>query len=204
MDPRADVCDGEGSDSCALNFGLELECENGVCGNRVLQRRAFVPTEAFKTADRGWGLRLLSRAAKGSLVEEYVGEVVEPGEFWKRFDATDVADPLYFCEFVDGLIIDATYKGSFARLINHACAPNARLQHRSVAGWRRVVVVMIEDGEAGDEVTVAYRLPDGVNRMWQRCLCGRKGCVSGKGAGAAASVVKEEEDVVVLSSGDEH
>jgi len=188
-----------------MNFGLELECENGVCGNRVLQRRAFVPTEAFKTEDRGWGLRLLADAKKGDVVEEYVGEVVDPVEFWQRFDSTEIADPLYFCEFVDGLVIDVTYKGSFARLINHACVPNARLQHRSVAGWRRVIVVMKVDALKGEEVTVAYRLPDGVNRMWRRCLCGEKGCVDGKVAGAGRMEVKEEEgDVVVLSSGDEH
>mmetsp|Transcript_60819 Transcript_60819/g.125318 ORF Transcript_60819/g.125318 Transcript_60819/m.125318 type:complete len:124 (-) Transcript_60819:29-400(-) len=84
-------------------------------------------------------------------------------------------EPLYFCEFVQGLIIDAGSKGSFARLINHSCEPSAMFRHRLVKGMRVVVVTMIRDAAVGEEVTIAYRDPVS-SRNWV-CKCGQPSCV---------------------------
>mmetsp|Transcript_60454 Transcript_60454/g.124347 ORF Transcript_60454/g.124347 Transcript_60454/m.124347 type:complete len:204 (+) Transcript_60454:1236-1847(+) len=143
MDPPAELCEGEGTASCLRNRGAEIECENGVCSNRVVQRGLRVPTEAHWYDGKGWGLRLLKDVDKDEIVERYVGEVLEPDEFWSRFKNMSGEEPMYFCEFVLGYIIDAGAKGSFARLINHSCEPSAVFRHRTVLGTRQVVVTML-------------------------------------------------------------
>jgi len=111
LDPRASKCEGQGSDSCQRNRAEETECENGVCSNREVQRGCFVPTEGCWYGDKGWGLRVTRDACKDDIVEQYVGEVLEPDDFWERFTNTSGDEPMYFCEFVHGLIIDAKLKG---------------------------------------------------------------------------------------------
>jgi len=204
MDPRAEKCEGEGSPSCLRNRGAEIECENGVCTNRVVQRGIRVPTEAQWYDGKGWGLKLAKDASKGELVERYVGEVLEPEDFWERFKHMTGEEPLYFCEFVQGLIIDAGSKGSFARLINHSCEPSAILRHWSVKGMRQVVVTMLRDARAGEEVTVAYRDPVS-SRNWV-CKCGKASCeqvakeaVRVRDAGVPVPREGGGEEVVVVS-----
>mmetsp|Transcript_7718 Transcript_7718/g.15290 ORF Transcript_7718/g.15290 Transcript_7718/m.15290 type:complete len:90 (+) Transcript_7718:300-569(+) len=67
------------------NLGLEMECEAGVCANRAVQRGRFAPTESQWYGEKGWGLKLVVDVKRDKLVEEYVGEVIEQGEFWDRF-----------------------------------------------------------------------------------------------------------------------
>jgi len=206
IDPRASKCEGQGSDSCSRNQAEETECENGVCGNREVQRGCFVPTESHWYGDKGWGLRLTRDACKNDIVEHYVVEVLEPDDFWERFTNMSGDEPMYFCEFVHGLIIDARLKGSYARLINHSCEPNAALRQRSVKGSRHVVVMMLDNAKAGDEVTIAYRDPV-TSRQW-RCKCGRDSCVSGlsesgrdmRASGVPVPAAGGDEDVVILDS----
>jgi len=208
MDPRAEKCEGDGSAACLRNSGAEIECENGVCSNRGVQRGVRVPTEAHWYEGKGWGLRLTRDARKGELVEQYVGEVLEPEDFWERFRHMTGREPLYFCEFVQGLIIDAGSKGSFARLINHSCDPSAMLRHRSVKGMRRVVVTMARDAKEGEEVTVAYRDPVS-SRSWV-CKCGKAVCeqvardsVFVRDAGVPVPREGGSEEVVIVDSEDE-
>jgi len=207
IDPRAETCGGPGSQSCMANASMEMECEVGVCANRAVQRGRFVPTESMWCGDKGWGLRLVADAKKDELVEEYVGEVIEPGEFWDRFQSLSGSEPMYFVEFVHGLIIDARLKGSFARLINHSCEPNAQLRQWSVKGARHVVVSMLCDAQAGDEVTIAYRDPV-TSRQW-RCKCGKDSCVNSdegvrvmRTSGVAVPSEGVDDDVVILSDGE--
>mmetsp|Transcript_61499 Transcript_61499/g.127056 ORF Transcript_61499/g.127056 Transcript_61499/m.127056 type:complete len:187 (+) Transcript_61499:392-952(+) len=180
-----------------------MECENGVCANRVVQRGSFVPTETHWFDGKGWGLRLKVCARKDELVEQYVGEVLEPDEFWVRFSNTPAREPMYFVEFVHGLIIDARLKGSYARLVNHSCKPNAAFRQHSVKGSRHVVVAMLRDAQAGEEVTVAYRDPI-TSRQW-RCKCGSANCASMgevdrvvRASGVSVPSADGDDDVVIL------
>mmetsp|Transcript_62462 Transcript_62462/g.129723 ORF Transcript_62462/g.129723 Transcript_62462/m.129723 type:complete len:245 (-) Transcript_62462:79-813(-) len=203
IDPLADLCDGEGTPGCLRNRGFEMECENGVCSNRMVQRGSFVPTEAHWFDGKGWGLRLKVDGRKDELVEQYVGEVLEPDEFWARFSNTPAGESMYFVEFVHGLIIDARLKGSYARLVNHACEPNAAFRQHSVKGSRHVVVALLRDVKAGEEVTVAYRDPV-TSRQW-KCKCGSEKCTSLGGiervvrsSGVSVPSADGDDDVVIL------
>ena len=194
MDPRADLCDGEGSEMCLLNQGFEVECERGACSNRVLQRGAFAPTVTHWYEGKGWGVKLKCAVDKGDVVEEYLGEIIEPETFWERYEKADSTAPMFFCEFVSKLVVDASKHGSYARWINHSCRPNAEIRHKSVKGMRRLVVVMAKDGDEGDEVTVGYRIP-GRLRTWE-CACGEDSCVSNKKAQRGAQGSPAEARVV--------
>lgn len=58
---------GESSGVCSVG---------GNCGNRALQNREYAKVQAFTEEGRGWGLRVLEPVQSGSLVIEYVGEVI--------------------------------------------------------------------------------------------------------------------------------
>jgi len=206
IDPRASWCEGPGSVGCLKNAAEETECENGICANREVQRGCYVPTESHWYGDKGWGLRVTVDARRDEIVEQYVGEVLEPDDFWERFGNTSGDEPMFFCEFVHGLVIDARLKGSYARLINHSCKPNAAFRQRSIRGSRHVVVMLLRDVKAGEEVTIAYRDPV-TSRQWV-CKCGHATCVNNvvndmralRASGVSVPAVRGDDEVVVVES----
>lgn len=173
VDDRAARCDGEGSVSCDENRALGCECENGVCGNRTVQRRAFKRTTVQKGHGQ-WALIMEEDGAKGDVVEEYVGECLREEQFRERWEATQEKERVYFCALLPGLVVDATHYGSFARFVNHHCDANAVLAPLSVCGERRIVVRLEQDVTCGEEVTVRYGFEDG--EFVQRCWCGGASC----------------------------
>ena len=79
---------GTCGDMCE-NRQTMFECLGSVCHpdcqNQRLQKRQYPRLELFKTADgRGWGLRALEDIPKGSLVQEYIGEVLSTDDFEQR------------------------------------------------------------------------------------------------------------------------
>lgn len=74
LDDKAGFCAGQGSRSCLENHGMAVECENGMCGNRRLQRRSFLRTSVREISKGQWGMFLDEDGEAGDLIEEYVGE----------------------------------------------------------------------------------------------------------------------------------
>jgi len=54
------------------------------CSNRQLQRRKLPKTVVFPEFSMGWGLKAAEDVASGSLVMEYVGEVIDHNEVQRR------------------------------------------------------------------------------------------------------------------------
>lgn len=50
------------------------------CGNRHFTNKEYVQLQTFKEPGMGWGARTVEPVAKGSLVIEYIGEVVDEPE----------------------------------------------------------------------------------------------------------------------------
>jgi len=46
------------------------------CGNRQFVNKEYVKVQPFQEPDRGWGLRSVEAVTKGTLVIEYIGEVI--------------------------------------------------------------------------------------------------------------------------------
>ena len=101
---------------------------------------------------RGYGLRLLEPVRKGTLLIEYLGEVITAAEGARRMSEYVLGDDFYFMGLDNGLMLDAKTMGSAARFANHSCAPSCLLQKWTVRGECRLVLVAKHDLPAGAEV----------------------------------------------------
>lgn len=116
-------------------------------------------TSATNAPDtRGYGLRLLEPVRKGTLIIEYLGEVITAQEGLRRMGEYVTGDDFYFMGLDNGLMLDAKTMGSVARFANHSCAPTCLLQKWNVLGECRLVLVSRRDLPAGAEV--------------RQCICG--------------------------------
>lgn len=60
----------------------------------------------------------------GTFVDEYVGEVINHDEMFKRMRKKLYRNNNYMVRLKHDEIIDATRKGNITRFINHSCEPN--------------------------------------------------------------------------------
>ena len=114
---------------------------------------------------------------EGEMVVEYRGEIV-------RRSVADLREKMYekqkkdcyLFKVSEEVVIDATYKGNIARLINHSCSPNcyARIFPVKRAGGTCIILIAKRFVKAGDELTYDY-LFDPENQKVP-CLCGAANC----------------------------
>ncbi len=115
-------------------------------GRRIQVRRSGV---------HGKGVFALQDIAEGSVVAEYVGEVISWDEAQDRHPH-DPAQPnhtFYFHVDADR-VIDANYGGNASRWINHACEPNCETDERN----GRIFIMALRDIAAGEELNYDYGL----------------------------------------------
>jgi len=177
LDTAPAPCGGYASASCKSNAALGLECNRGACDNRVLQRRAFKRTVVRPLrggSNDQWSVFMDEDGLEGDVLEEYVGEGLTLRDFELRIPSFHAESKWYFCSLVPGVVIDASHMGSYARFINHSCAPNAALLPRSVATYRKLAVVLLRDAPKGEEVTLSYDYDEG--ELSQVCWCRAPTC----------------------------
>ena len=104
------------------------------------------------SVSRGYGLRLLQPVRKGTIIIEYLGEVITAAEGLRRMNEYAVGDDFYFAGLEGGLMLDAKVMGSAARFANHSCSPTCLLQKWRVLGESRLVLVAKRNLPAGAEV----------------------------------------------------
>jgi len=121
-------------------------------------------------------------------VIEYVGEVVNPVESYRR---TKDAEETYLLKLDEFWRVDGSVGGSGAEFINHSCDPNLR--------WRsfenRVLCQSIRPIEAGEELTLDYHFS--INLPKVRCLCESpkcRGTINVVDGGRAKSRTKKTKD----------
>lgn len=132
-----------------------------------------------KSGIHGWGLFAKRKLQQGEMVAEYVGErirgsVADLRERKYRSQGKDC----YFFMINEDVVIDATMKGTIARLINHSCMPNCFARIMSLGeGEDRIVLSAKKDVSAGDELTFDYRFEaDQNDDLKVSCLCGAPNC----------------------------
>jgi len=59
---------------------LSGKCDGNNCGNRKFQKRDYVKVKAIQEGGMGWGLKAVAFVPVGSLVIEYLGEVINEEE----------------------------------------------------------------------------------------------------------------------------
>ena len=182
-----DIC----GETC-LNRILKIECcepsaNNGVqicnvgakCTNRRLQNQEYASTEKFREHAMGWGLRALEFISSGSLVIEYIGEVIDEAEMIRRMDYQKKYAPadhdFYVMELDSGVYVDGKKKGSPSRFINHSCDPNCELERTVVKGKMRIAIVAIKDIAPGEPLSYDYQF-DTQDSDAFKCYCGNDIC----------------------------
>jgi len=185
-----------GHDSECLNRMLLIECEPGVCPagakceNQFFQKRMYPPLYTFNTGGKGWGLKVETDLKKGDFVVEYVGELIDHGEFLTRLKAKQDAkdESYYFLTLDNNRVIDAGPRGNLARFMNHSCQPNCETQKWTVLGDTRVGLFALTDIHANTELTFNYQLQcaqdvaNESNQRQQPCHCGAPNCAGFIGA----------------------
>lgn len=150
---------------------------HGDCGNQRLQRLQYAKTAVYPAGKKGYGLFALTNIQKGTLVTEYIGEVITKGECMKR--KKSATGHIYFLALDKELYIDAAHKGNESRFINHSCDPNCEVQLWYVGEEPRAAIVAMRSIAPYEELSFDYKFEfyPGVKPKYP-CLCGSLSCRS--------------------------
>ncbi|GAV08813.1 hypothetical protein RvY_18452 [Ramazzottius varieornatus] len=169
---------GYGCSSRSSYFECDPEdCPCGKrCTNNAIQKKRWAENlELFKTDKKGFGVRCLKPIRRGSLICEYVGEVVSWEVFRGRSEKQYNNNLHHYCLKLDSTkVIDAYSQGGIARFINHSCEPNSHTQNWVVKGRDRIAIFASKDIPAGEEITYDYKFES--FDVQQPCFCGSKNC----------------------------
>ncbi|XP_004931047.3 histone-lysine N-methyltransferase SETD2 isoform X2 [Bombyx mori] len=192
-----------------LNRLLMIECNSRCpvgdrCTNRRFQKRENAAIKVFYADKKGCGVEANVDIPTGEFLMEYVGEVLDYEQFYKRAQAYSDENNLhhYFMSLKGDTVIDATMKGNISRFINHSCDPNAETQKWTVNGELRIGFFSKRDIVVGEEITFDYQFQR-FGKVAQRCYCGTDNCrgwIGGEPDSDDEYDDEEEEDVSTSKS----
>jgi len=107
---------------------------------------------------------------KGTLVQEYMGEIIDDDEWRRRLAEYDHDTPVYMFTLDQETYIDASMYGSLARFINHSCDPNCYTQKWQVGGEERVGIFANRDIQRGEEFSYDYKF-ESFGSVMKKCHC---------------------------------
>ncbi|KAJ6641712.1 putative histone-lysine N-methyltransferase Mes-4 [Pseudolycoriella hygida] len=179
-----DDIDPCGPTSKCENRLMNVECNPKTCPsaskckNLCFERKMFPSVKAiFVSEEKGFGLIADEFISAGTLVIEYVGELITEAEFQQRYNRKESHSGIqhyYFMDYSKGLYIDADQKGNLSRFINHSCDPNCASERWIVSRVQRIGIVALKNIEKGTEITMNYGFSAGGRR--HQCFCGEKKC----------------------------
>jgi len=126
---------------------------------------------------QGWGVFALQPIAKGEMIIEYVGELINPvfaDVREQRYNARGIGCYMFRVPDEDE-IIDATMTGNMARFINHSCDPNAKTDWIVIGPKKKIVIFATRNVTPGEEITYDY-LFDLDEQDLVPCHCGAANC----------------------------
>ena len=140
-------------------------CDPARCANMRLTQKIWTSremlqrTEVKSAGERGRGLFAKVDLAVGSLVAEYVGEVIDDDECTRRLTEPLSLGHVYFLQIRPGLTIDAAFKGHVGRFVNHCCDPNCEVQKWNVQGKECMAIFTKKKLiAAGEELSFDYKM----------------------------------------------
>ena len=94
-------------------------------------------TGAQRNTWRGMGVFTKEALARDSFVIEYAGEVISEDECDRRLSCDYSGEKhKYLMVLCNGVVIDATRRGNYARFVNHSCEPSYCVQNGVQMGYR--------------------------------------------------------------------
>ncbi|EDV20850.1 uncharacterized protein TRIADDRAFT_31338 [Trichoplax adhaerens] len=190
-----------GSSSNCINRMLMCECNSSMCPagdkcqNQRFQKLEYAKSEIFKSNQCGWGLKSAEDIYAGTLVVEYVGELLNEKTCYQRIKmAQSKGEKNFYMLNIDkDVIIDAGQKGNLARFMNHSCQPNCETHKWTVNGLTCIGLFAIDDIKQGEELTFDYRL-HAVGNDQAECHCGSKLCRKYLGAKIKSTTTTKGKD----------
>jgi len=107
----------------------------------------------------GWGLFAAKDIPAGTMVIEYVGEIIRHSLSNIRenvYNRTKAGNYLFAID--DHEVIDATYRANCCRFINHCCTPNCLSQVITVEKKQKIIIISKQDIMEGEELSYDYFL----------------------------------------------
>lgn len=159
-EPCVCTCNPDDDDPCGPTSDCEnrqmlIECDaescpTGLnCRNQCFERNTFARIKVvFMGETKGFGLIADEFISAGTLVLEYVGELITKDEFLRRqsrIKAQPGPKRFYFMSHSNGLFIDAAKRGNESRFVNHSCSPNCETQKWTVNKVDRLGYVALKD-----------------------------------------------------------
>lgn len=145
-----DDVDPCGPTSNCANRACCTECDPNLCpcgdkcNNQCIEKKNYAKFRLQHMGDKGFGLIAEEFIYKGTLIIEYVGELVTEKEFQSRITSKQTQN-LYFMKYGRSLYIDAELKGNMSRFMNHSCNPNCEPRVINVKGFDRIGLFALHD-----------------------------------------------------------
>jgi hypothetical protein len=187
-------CFGKADDKVSHKEGgrLKSNCKIGAgCGNRLFSTRGYGKMKRFREHAMGMGMKADEDVIEGTLMCEYVGEVIDETEMVRRMENQAKFTPndheFYIMELDTGIYVDGKHKGSESRHINHSCDPNLELERWVVNGKMRIGIFAIKNIAKGEPLNYDYQFDTRESASF-KCFCGTEKC-----RGTMAPKAKGEE-----------
>lgn len=154
-DPDPCNCSPDDPDPCGPTSNCDkrealTECDSRLCPagencqNQCIGKRKHASMRLKHFDKKGFGLIAETAIRAGTMITEYVGELVTEKEYKSRLMSKQRTNH-YFMQYGKGLYIDAELKGNLSRFINHSCNPNCQTRFVSVKGIERIAFVAMKD-----------------------------------------------------------
>lgn len=154
-------------------------CIGPSCGNRRFANKEWSPIVRFREHAMGFGCKATGDILDGSLIIEYIGEVINDEEMETRMrnqrEFTPNDHDFYIMQLDNGLYVDGKHKGNDSRFINHSCDPNCELERWVVNGKMRIGIFAIRDIVKGEPLSYDYQF-DTKEVAAFKCYCGTALC----------------------------
>nr|CAI5835118.1 unnamed protein product [Callosobruchus analis] len=143
------------------------------------QLKKYWRKNVFVTSSKihGMGLFAARNLQKYCMVVEYLGEVIraEVAECRERRNKRK-NHATYMFRLDEDRVVDAMYRGSLARFINHSCNPNCFAEILELGGDLRIILFAKRDILEHEELTYDYRLDKEDENQKIPCLCRSSNC----------------------------
>lgn len=150
-DPDPCSCSPDDADPCGPTSNCEkreawTECDPSVCPtgdkcqNQCIAKQKYASFSLKHVGDKGFGLIAETAICPGTMVIEYVGELITEEEYNHRVNSKNTPN-FYFMKYGKGLYIDAEKRGNMSRFINHSCNPNCQPRVIEVKGFERIGLI---------------------------------------------------------------
>ncbi|GFQ00432.1 histone-lysine n-methyltransferase h3 lysine-4 specific [Phtheirospermum japonicum] len=157
-----------------------VECDCRKAYARYKHSKVWKHLVVYKSGIHALGLYTSRFISRGTMVVEYVGEIVGLRVADRRESEYHSGKKLqhksacYFFRIDTEYIIDATRKGGIARFVNHSCQPNCVAKVVSVRYEKKVVFFAERDIYPGEEITYDYHFNHEGEKI--PCYCKSKNC----------------------------